>query len=245
MSKAPLGDGTSVQSKTIECDFFDFVSRFKPEELDVTCDNIRELEMGNVTGKGMIRQVYEATWRGRKVAVKNTFDDKTWFDHKIMSEVAVLFQLRESENIAKLVGWCNSTIILEYAPDTLLDLVLDLKEEIPVERALALGLDVVKSLAQLHNVAGGPVAHADIHLKQFLIDSEGRVLLGDFDKMEYIGPDQACLHKTIRNLRTGGSAPERMLGNKFVNESGDIYSVALVLWSLLAREKPIKTCMVL
>jgi len=232
----------SISINSIECDFHDFVSRFKPEELDITCDNIEQLEMGNVTGKGMIRQVHEATWRGRKVAVKSTFDDKIWFDHKIMSEVAVLFQLREDENIAKLIGWCNSTIILEYAPDTLLDLVLNLKEKISIERALALGLDVVKGVAHLHNVAGGPVAHGDIHLKQFLINFEGRVLLGDFEKMEYIGPHHVnnCLHKTIWNLRSGGSAPERMLGNEFVNESGDIYSVALVLWSLLAREMPYK-----
>ena len=93
-------------------------------------------------------------------------------------EVSVLFQLRESENIAKLVGWCNHTIITEYAPRTLealLPIMLDKKEKIPA--TLSLGLDLVRALAQLHSVAGGPVAHNDLHLGQFLINSEGRALL--------------------------------------------------------------------
>ena len=79
------------------------------------------------------------------------------------------------------------TIILEYVPNKLGDLVFDKNEKISVRRALLLGLDVVSGVAQVHNISGGPITHNDINLSQYLVNSEGRVLLGDFNEMRYTG----------------------------------------------------------
>ena len=196
--------------------------------------------LGKLAGKGSVREVYEATLHGRKVAVKQRIPDtgqSSMWD--VLKEVSVLFQLRESENVAKLVGWCNHTIITEYAPRTLealLPIMLDKKEKIPA--TLSLGLDVVRALAQLHSVAGGPVAHNDLHLGQFLINSEGRALLQDMHEVEYTGKYHAnsdgqsgkCLYRTWPR-----GAPEKFVQERVVSESGDVYEVAHVLWSIMAN----------
>ena len=164
----------------------------------------------------------------------------------VLKEVSVLFQLHESENIAKLVGWCNHTIITEYAPGTLQELMLvmlDKKKEIPVGRALLLGLDMVRAVAQLHSVAGGPVAHNDLHLGQFLINPEGRALLQDIHEVEYTGKYHANSHTTLVDGQSGKclyrtwprGAPEKFVQERVVSESGDVYEVALLLWSLMTN----------
>ena len=230
------------------CDFSDFIRRFKPEELDISCDNMSELVLGKLAGRGGTREVYEATLHGRKVAVKQRIPDtgqSSMWD--VLKEVSVLFQLRESENIAKLVGWCNHTIITEYAPRTLEEFMLVMleykKEEIPVGRALLLGLDMVRAVAQLHSVAGGPVAHNDLHLGQFLINSEGRALLQDIHEIEYTGKYHANSLTTLVDGQSGKclyrtwprGAPEKFVQERVVSESGDVYEVALVLWSLMTN----------
>lgn len=92
----------------------------------------------------------------------------------------------------------------------------------------------MKGVAQLHSIAGGPVAHNDIHLRQFLVNTEGRVLLGDLDQMKFSGLGESgkkCYYNT-----SCGRAPEKILHDGTVNESSDIYEVALVLWSLMTGE---------
>ena len=81
--------------------------------------------MGNFQGKGAQRKVTQATWRGSKVAVKEFYRPPKHVMSTIMQEASLLFQLRKSENIVKLVGFCNSTMVFEYASITLKHLVLD------------------------------------------------------------------------------------------------------------------------
>lgn len=227
---SPTEPGKSTKKeKHKRCNFNGFVHQFKPDELEITCDNFAEVELKSLKGNGTRREVYEATWHGKTIAVKKFLNTKA--SGKVSPEAAVLFQLRKAENFAKLVGWCNSTLILEYAPHTLKDYQ---HQNISVKQALSLGLDVVKGVTQLHSIAGGPVAHNDIHLRQFLVNTEGRVLLGDLDQMKFSGLGESgkkCYYNT-----SCGRAPEKILHDGTVNESSDIYEVALVLWSLMTGE---------
>ena len=205
--------------------------------------------MGNFQGKGAQRKVTQATWRGSKVAVKEFYRPPKHVMSTIMQEASLLFQLRKSENIVKLVGFCNSTMVFEYAPITLKHLVLDKKEEMSVQRALSLGLDVVKGIAQLHSIVDGPVVHADIHLEQYLVNSSGRVLLGDFHVSAYVGLDKSCEKKCSYTrdyyraswwAEMSHCAPEMLSRGRDLDEKTDVYQVALILWALRSRESPYK-----
>lgn len=227
------------------CNFNNFIQRFKPEELDITCSNFAELQMGSFQGSGGVRKVSQATWHGRKVAVKELINNAANQSKKnsMLREASLLFQLRKAENIVKLIGICNSTTIFEYAPTDLQSLVLDEKEEISVGRALSLGLDVVKGLAQLHSVGNGPIVHNDLTLDQYLVDFTGKVQLGDFHSSKYVGLDDygrkcSYLHCSIGEVY---QAPECVLDENEKDEKADIYGVALILWSLRSRELPYKS----
>ena len=167
------------------CDFSEFVRQFKPEQLDINCDNIHEVKVGKLLGAGALRQVYEGEWHGKKVALKMVKHNTKNHVQKITQAAAVLFQLRESSNIVKMIGWCDTTIILEKATGTLDEIIKE--QKISVERALEMSFDIMKGLQQLHALPGGPVVHNDLKKTQFLVNERGNLLLSDLDKMRYSG----------------------------------------------------------
>ena len=229
-----------------DCDLNTFVHQFSSEELDLTCNNWDELEVGKEVGRGYSRKVSEATWRGSTVAVKEDVHSASGSAREALREASLLFQLTESRNILRLVGLCNSTMVFEYAPTPLKKFVMDRKNDISVEKALSLGLDVVNSVAQLHSM--GPVVHGDLHIGQYLINSEGKVQLGDLELSRYVGFDNSgkkCTFSKVKgdlSKKNNGifDSPERLSLNDNLDEKTDIYRVALTLWSLLSRESPYK-----
>ena len=85
------------------CDFSDFVRQFRPEKLDINCENMHEVKIGKLLGAGALREVYEGEWHGKKVALKMVKSNTKNNIQKIIPAAAVLFQLRESSNIVKIV----------------------------------------------------------------------------------------------------------------------------------------------
>jgi len=53
----------------------------------------------------------------------------------------------------------------------------------PTEK-LGLALEMAKSIAELHGFQDGVIVHDDIQLSQFLIDSNGKLKLNDFNRAE-------------------------------------------------------------
>ena len=104
-------------------------------------------EMGEEVGRGYSRKVSKATWKGATVAVKEDAHSASGSAREALREASLLFQLTESRNILKLVGLCNSTMVFEYAPIPLKNFVMDRKNDISVEKALSLGLDVVNGVS--------------------------------------------------------------------------------------------------
>ena len=244
MTIHPLLD--PAQFKTPDgCDLHEMVQHFDPEDLPLTCANMHELEKGELVGHGNFRQVYKAMWNGRPVAIKELlpkFHSDAGKMQSIIKEVAVHYQLRHASNILELLGWCNGTVVLEYAPMTLDELIWKtVSEPFSVQRSIKLGLDVVRGIAQLHNVPHGPVAHGDIAYFQFLVAPDGRVLLGDFDLIEFTGTNATghpCrFQKQAAYARGKWHAPEEKQRH-FVDEKIDLYGAALLLWSLRARTEP-------
>lgn len=86
--------------------------------------------------------------------------------------------------------------------------------------------------AAVRTIHGKGMAHADLHLKNFLADpSSGEVVLIDLDGLVVRG----FLPPQVKGM-PGFIAPEVMMGNKSPDESTDRHSLAvLVLWVLLFR----------
>ncbi|DAZ97565.1 TPA: hypothetical protein N0F65_005537 [Lagenidium giganteum] len=230
------------------CDLSEAVRLFKPEELEITCDNIDKLELGESLGEGFWREVYKASWKGRDVAVKVVKEDlldRNDIIPRHVEEAAVIFPIRNEPNIVGLVGWCNTTVVVDYVPTPLDEFIYDLDNEVTVERALEIARDAARGLQQLHAAAGGPFAHTDIQTRQFLIDANGTVLLNDFNRVKYTGQrlhsgsvegHEKCMFKTA--VAKGKWRSPEEYENRDLDEKLDVYSISLVLWSLRSRVKP-------
>ncbi|TMW62100.1 hypothetical protein Poli38472_009593 [Pythium oligandrum] len=228
------------------CDFSEAVRIFDPSQLEINCDNVGQLELGEFLGQGFWRQVFKTKWNGREVAVKVVkakLMDRGDIIPRHVEEAAAIFGIRHEPNIVSLVGWCNTTVVVEYVPTKLDELVFDPDLEVTVHRALELARDAAHGLAQLHQAPGGPFAHTDIQTRQFLVDDHGRLKLNDFNRVKYTGscllPGQSnmkCYSKT--SVAKGKwRSPEEYL-KLDIDEKADIYSLSLVLWSLRSRVKP-------
>lgn len=209
------------------CDFGKILRKFRPEELEINCDNMHEVKLGKLIGYGSFADVYEGEWNGRKVALRkrknNQFIRQRDYDN-ILQMAAVMFQLREAHNVVHLLGWCNDTIVMNKA-DTILKKIM--KREISVERSLEIAFDIAKGVQQVHELAMGPVAHGDIKPAQFLVDEQGTVLLGDFHKIHYTGYSN-----------TNTKCQFQWKDGSIADEKQDIHDTALVLWQLQSRIAP-------
>ena len=231
-----------VEVAEANCDFNKFVHDFNPDKLEINCSNWDQLKMGKVLGHGQSGQVVEATWRGNKVAVRQPLNAGWERSHpkEVLRVAALNYQFAHSENIMKIIGMCHSSLVFEYAPTTLKSVVFG-EEKLSVKKSLSLGLDIVKGLAQLHAI--GPVVHGDLRISQYLVNLEGKVLLGDLESSRYVGLDKNG-NKCTFWKKAGGvgtfNSPERMAGSTELDEKTDIYCNALTLWTVFMREFPYK-----
>merc|ERR1711862_607264 len=115
----------------------------------------------------------------------------------------------------------------EKAKGTLEELILNEKQEISVESALKMALDIARGIQQLHTVPMGPVSHNDIMPHQFLFTDQGTLVLNDLDSMGYLG-------QTASNKKC---LPSKY-GDFFKDEKHDVYRAAFILWMLRGRQRP-------
>jgi hypothetical protein len=95
--------------------------------------------------------------------------------------------------VAGLVGFCDGELVMEKFPRDLQTQLFDKTIVLSTETQLQYARDVTRGLAQLHGVWGGPVAHTDLLLKQFLLNERGEVLLTDFNRAQFA--ERGCTNK--------------------------------------------------
>ncbi|KAG7397430.1 hypothetical protein PHYBOEH_000709 [Phytophthora boehmeriae] len=231
------------------CDFSAAVALFKPEELELNCNNMDQLETGEFIGKGFWREVFKTKWNGRDVAVKRVKEEllsRPDIIPRHVEECAAIFSIRNEPNIVGLVGWCKTTVVVDYIPHQLDTLLFESDEKISVRRALELARDAASGVAQLHNAPGGPFVHADLQARQFLIDTNGKLQLNDFNRVKYTGPrlvggvptTEMCTFETA--VAKGKWRSPEEYRHVALDEKLDVYSLSLVLWALRARVKPFR-----
>ncbi|KDO26639.1 TKL protein kinase [Saprolegnia parasitica CBS 223.65] len=230
---------------TAGCNFGPTVAAFDPFDLPLHCGNMHELKTHEELGKGFWRSVLKATWEGKPVAVKVVHQSLAW-RHNILErhveEAAVLYQLRNAPHIAHLVGWCNTTIVVEYFPRNLDEVLRDATTPVwSMTETLSLARDAAMGVAELHAVGA---VHVDLQPRQFLYDAAShRLVLNDFNRLRYGGRNTSSVndvcefHVTI--AKGFYRAPEEYLLQP-LSAKVDVYSLALVFWSLVAREAPYK-----
>ena len=160
-------------------------------------------------------------------------------------------RLTSAPNIVDIYSFCGNSVLTEFVGSDMHKVLYHTGEngritdevtmtQLSDKEKLQLALDVTRGVAALHEVEGGPIVHADIADKQFLVDDNGRVKLNDFNRCRFMG------HKTTTNEKCSfriPSAPGRHRSpeeyeDEELTEQLDTYSTAHVLYGILTGEEP-------
>ncbi|OQR92165.1 protein kinase [Achlya hypogyna] len=223
------------------CGFGAAISGMDPFDLPLHCGNMHTLKLGEKLGEGFWRGVYNATWQGKAVAVKIVHEVhhyKANIVERHVEEAAVLYSLRHASHVARLMGWCNSTLVVEYFPHNLEEMLFDTSYgPWTTKQKLTLCLEAAKGVAEIHAVHA---VHADIQPRQFLVDPATRKLyLNDLNRMRFGGPDAngSTCSFTIGLAKGVWRAPEEYRFES-LGKPLDIFSLAMVFWTIEARHAP-------
>uniref|UniRef100_A0A0V0GA85 Mitogen-activated protein kinase kinase kinase 7 n=1 Tax=Triatoma dimidiata TaxID=72491 RepID=A0A0V0GA85_TRIDM len=197
--------------------------------------DINDIQRKEILGKGSFGVVYKARWKGIDVAVKSI---ETEAEKKAFAVEVKQLSRVSHPNIVKLYGACENPVclVMEYAEEGSLYNVLHSApyKKYTAGHAMNWALQCAKGVAYLHGMTPSLI-HRDLKSPNLLLVHGGRVLkICDFGT--------ACDKKTYMTNNKGSAAwmaPEVFEGSKYT-EKCDIYSWGIILWELIARERPFK-----
>ena len=221
----------------------------------VTNENCQELERGNILGQGASGVVFQATFKGEEVAVKElNFTENDI--HKLRSvvkefkaEVEIMSKLTHL-NLVQIKGYCTSGIgykfkvVLELiSGGTLYDKLQDYERSFDPKELLQYALDVAMGMEYLHSFEP-PILHRDLKSLNIMVgktDNDEDILkITDFGLARMKGVDGDMKTQVMTQAGTPyWQAPEVLRGAHY-NESADVYSTAVVFYEIWARKVPYK-----
>ena len=124
-------------------------------------------------------------------------------------------------------------ITMEYIEGKDLRSVLHEKKKLPPEEAVDIALQVCQALEAAHCIG---IIHRDLKPQNIMMDHAGRVVVMDFGLARTLGSDG--MTQTGAMLGTMEyMSPEQALG-KDLDQRSDIFALGLILYELLAGERP-------
>eukprot|EP00977_Amphora_coffeiformis_P009868 scaffold2276_cov160-Amphora_coffeaeformis.AAC.6 len=164
-------------------------------------------------------------------------------------DALVMERLSGSPNVADIYGFCGNSVLTEFASRTVDDVIYPQRNgefrsdevansQTPEGRA-KLAMGVMRGLAVLHEVNGGPIVHADIQAKQFLVSSTGDVKVNDFNRCRIMASHKSSFQpcKFVIPTAPGKSRSPEEYKEDYLDEKLDVYSGANVLYGILTGQK--------
>ncbi|NLB91034.1 MAG: serine/threonine protein kinase, partial [Clostridiales bacterium] len=195
----------------------------------------------HLIGKGGMANVYlaEDLRTGHQVAVKilrPEFNQDEEFLQRFNREAQAASKVSH-HNIVNLldVGMENNMryLVMEYVKGTNLKELIKAKGKLPVEIAVQITIRILSALQHTHR---NGVIHRDIKPQNILVQTQGHIKVADFGIAKVA--NSATLSKGDSVM---GSvhyfSPEQAAGEE-VLQTGDIYSVGVVLYEMLTGKVP-------
>lgn len=147
-------------------------------------------------------------------------------------------RLTASPYVVNGYAFCGNSVLTEFAPATLQDKIRAKQEGPPptsADQRLRWALDVAEGIYALHDIEGGPIVHADLQSKQFLVTETGTVKVNDFNRCRFLAhrndTDATCtMH--IPTAPGKARAPEEYRLAE-LDEKIDIYSAANIFYEII------------
>lgn len=189
---------------------------------------------------------------------EHEYDERNYDRHR--RDALVMERLTSSDHVVSMYGFCGNTVLTEYVGMGLDQILYQKRGSVAQERdardgdgrngawtretpmgRLRLALGVARGLADLHETdGGGPILHADVQAKQYLVHPVRGVQINDFNRCRFlpisIDTGRPCPIR-IPSAPGGSRSPEEY-AKRDLTEKMDVYSVANVLYGILTGTKP-------
>jgi serine/threonine-protein kinase len=112
------------------------------------------------------------------------------------------------------------------------------ERQLPLDEALRITREAGQGLQYAHEHG---VVHRDVKPENLLLTTDGNTLVADFGIARALQPDAGDARLTETGMAVGTPAymsPEQASGDKSIDARTDVYSLAAVLYEMLAGEPP-------
>ena len=109
------------------------------------------------------------------------------------------------------------------------------ERQLPVDDALRIAVEAARALEYAHKHG---VVHRDIKPENILLTGDGSTLVADFGIARALGGDDGLTQTGLAVGTPAYMSPEQAAGDKAIDARTDVYSLASVLYEMLAGEAP-------
>jgi serine/threonine protein kinase len=201
----------------------------------------KEIELGQILGRGSFGVVHQGKCRGKAVAVKKLHEQSLSQDAltDFANEIEIMTKIHHP-HIILCLGACiepgKLMIVTELMNGDLEQVISNPSHQhISLIARLRMAKDAALGINWLH-CSEPMIIHRDVKPSNFLIDENYRVVVADFGLSEGIKKGASKWDPTgcFKGSLTFTS-PEILKGAEF-DESSDVYSFGIVLWGLYSRQ---------
>lgn len=193
-----------------------------------------EIVLGKPIGQGGFGKIYQGTWQGKVVAIKEIPIIKIGKTNK---EVKFLQKLVKNEHVIEYYDefqkYNNFYIIMEYAEQGSLKNFIDNNKDNPHNWTLNYNFisQIVKGLKHLHD---NQIIHRDLKSDNILITQNNILKLADFGLVKFLDSSNVSISGNQLKGTVRWLAPEVLGGEKHTYQS-DIYSLGMVMWEIVVQ----------
>jgi serine/threonine protein kinase len=197
--------------------------------------------LGDLIGKGGMGAVFRATdaRTGAAVAIKELRQDLVTLDLQLLErferEAETLRRL-DHPNIVKILDTFEEDgrqyLVIEYVAGGSLDALLRRTHQLPIRRALEIGLDLADALARVHRLQ---IVHRDIKPANVLLAEDGTPRLTDFGAA-YVGAGTRITETGVMIGTFAYLSPEVCEG-QLPDARADLWAFGVLLFEMLAGRR--------
>ena len=211
--------------------------------------NLGGYEILEIVGRGGMGVVYKGrdTALDRQVALKilhPTLTENEGFVQRFKSEARALGRLSHP-NIVNIFafrsyeGWLY--IVMEFVEGGTLNELMDRRKKVSLHETIEITKQALLALDKAHNEH---IIHRDIKPHNILLTKESAVKVTDFGLAKILQDDiQSMLNTKVGSI--GGTLfympPEQLMGLNYVDHRGDLYSLGMTMYQMLAGQLPFDT----
>ncbi|POM61197.1 TKL protein kinase [Phytophthora palmivora] len=200
---------------------------------------MQDVIIGRVIGEGAFGKVYNASWKGRNVAVKVLIRQNLSADvvREFETEVKIMSFLHHP-NICMLLGAClapeSRALVIELVEQGSLWAVLRTRRrQLTDEMRARFVLDTARGMSYLHHFEL-PILHRDMKSPNLLVEHDYSIKISDFG----LSRVKAQIQTMTGNCGTVQWMAPEVLGNRKYTEKADVFSFGIVVWEIFTGMCP-------